>query len=81
MKKTEPNPIANCKFQRAVTSIIMFLGVDLSLKKTFAHISEELITILEQDIHSIRAGGTNSVGHQGRRGPTINHLERSRAQR
>jgi hypothetical protein len=33
----------------------MFLGVGLSLKETFANISEELITILEQDIHSIRA--------------------------
>jgi hypothetical protein len=63
-----------------MASIIMFLGVGLSLKETFANVSGELITVLEQDIHNIRARGTYSVGHKGRRGPTINLLKWSRVQ-
>ena len=76
MKDAEPNPVTHPKLQSTMSAIIVALGILLSLEQPGTHISEEVISVLQEGINSICAGGTSSIRQQGRWQSTVNNLER-----
>jgi hypothetical protein len=51
LENPQPYPVPHRKLQGPVMSIIIFLGIGLCLKKTLPNVGDELIAILQKNIH------------------------------
>jgi exosome complex RNA-binding protein Rrp42 (RNase PH superfamily) len=47
MQEAQPDPIPNGKFQLAMTTIVVVLGIVASLKEPFPDVGEEGVAVME----------------------------------
>jgi hypothetical protein len=54
MEQPEKDPIAHSELQRAMTTIIVALGILLSLEKTLTHILQKRIPVMKKSVDRVR---------------------------
>ena len=71
--------VADVECQGPVVSIIVTLGMFLSLKQAFPDVSDERVTFLDKGVDRGCSSRCRIVRDQGWRRPTIDHVKRSSA--
>jgi hypothetical protein len=74
VEKVEPHPITHGELQLILMLVVVALGIRLRLKKTFADLCKEGVTITKQRVHGLRLSCPSSMGQQGRGRLTIYNL-------
>jgi hypothetical protein len=59
-----------------MVGVVVLAGVFLSLKKTDAHLGEELVAVREQRVNRLSARCARRIGQEVRRRTSIDHGER-----
>lgn len=81
VQKTEPYPVTDLELQRSMMSIIVALGVGLSLEQSIPDVGEKRVPILQELVDSRSASRAWLIWHQRWRWPTIDDLERRYTER